>query len=136
MTTEVMGEEKEKEAKDLFEATSESMFGEVKELLSKRAISWLDFSFVVLTHIEEYTIPQYGDKDEDQITEWSERDCLRAVSKRIARYGRNTREGQQAMDFLKMAHEVQIAYEKYKEGKALKSSAAEEAEEAEEDHDF
>ena len=123
----------EQEAKDLFEATFESMFGEVKELLSKRAMSWLDFSFEVLTHIEEYTIPQYGDKGEDQITEWCERDCLRAVSKRIARYGRNTREGQQAMDFLNMAHEVQIGYEKYKEAKALKLSAAEEAEQ---DHDF
>lgn len=83
--------------------------------LSKRAEDWIKFSDEVLHHIENYTVPQYGDKGEDQITEWSIEECLLAIKKRQARYGKNVREGQQVLDFLKMAHEVQIACEKYKE---------------------
>ena len=83
--------------------------------LSKRGEDWLEFSDKVLHHIENYTVPQYGDKGEDQITEWSIEECLLAVKKRQARYGKNVREGQQVLDFLKMAHEIQIACDKYKE---------------------
>lgn len=103
---------KEADVKSFFEGLD----GELSAIISKRGLCWIDFSFKVLIHIEEYTIPQYGDKGDDQITEWSAEDCLKAVKKRIARHGRNSREGQQMMDFLKMAHEVQIASEKYEEG--------------------
>lgn len=82
---------------------------------SKRAEDWIKFSNEVLHHIENYTVPQYGDKGEDQITEWSVEECLLAIKKRQARYGKNVREGQQVLDFLKMAHETQIACDKYKE---------------------
>ena len=85
--------------------------------LSQRGKNWIEFSSDVLLHIENYTIPQYGDKGEDQISEWDVEDCLKAVKKRIARYGRNSRDGQQKLDFLKMAHEIQIAFEKYGETK-------------------
>lgn len=87
----------------------------IDKTLSKRAEDWIKFSDEVLHHIENYTVPQYGDKGEDQITEWSIEECLLAIKKRQARYGKNVREGQQVLDFLKMAHEVQIACEKYKE---------------------
>lgn len=86
-----------------------------KSPLSKRAEDWIKFSNEVLQHIENYTVPQYGDKGEDQITEWSVEECLLAIKKRQARYGKNVREGQQVLDFLKMAHETQIACDKYKE---------------------
>lgn len=81
--------------------------------LSKRGRDWMEFAFKVLTHVETYTVPQYGDAPDDQITDWSVEDCLTAVKKRLARYGRNARPGQQEMDFMKMAHEIQIAAEKY-----------------------
>lgn len=86
-----------------------------KPAFSKRAKEFLDFAAEVIMHIEQYTVPQYGDKCEDQITEWSIEDCLKAVNKRIARYGRQSRKGQQKLDFLKMAHEICIAADKYKE---------------------
>jgi len=82
---------------------------------SQRGKDWLKFAAEVLTHIEQYTVPQYGDVGEDQITEWTIEDCLKAVQKRVSRYGRQSREGQQELDFLKMAHEVQIGWAKYKE---------------------
>lgn len=36
--------------------------------LSERGKDWLAFSAKVLAHIEEYTVPQYGDKGEDLAT--------------------------------------------------------------------
>lgn len=84
---------------------------------SQRGLNWMAFAKEVLNHIENYTIPQYGDSPVDQITEWTPEECLLAVKKRLARYGRNSRPGQQELDFKKMAHEVSIAFEKYVESK-------------------
>ena len=87
-------------------------FTECKEY-AQRSLDWIKFASKVLAHIEEYAVPQYGDKGKDQITDWTVEECLKAVSKRVARYGRQSREGQQELDFLKMVHEVQIAWDKY-----------------------
>lgn len=84
--------------------------------LSARGHDWMEFAFKVLTHVERYTVPQYGDRPDDQIEQWSVEDCLTAVKKRLARYGRNTRSGQQELDFMKMVHEIQIAADKYNVG--------------------
>ncbi|MCK5614334.1 hypothetical protein KAR91_71370 [Candidatus Pacearchaeota archaeon] len=80
---------------------------------SKRGFNFLMFAFEVLDHIEEYTIPQYGDEGEDRVSDWTVEDCLKAVKKYIARYGRNTRKGQQMLDFKKMLHFVQLAAENH-----------------------
>ena len=80
---------------------------------SKRGFNFMMFALEVLDHIEEYTIPQYGDEGEDQVSDWTVEDCLKAVKKYIARYGRNTRKGQQGLDFKKMVHFVQLAAENH-----------------------
>jgi hypothetical protein len=87
----------------------------INDSLSLRAKDWIEFSMKVLAHIESYTIPQYGDKGADQITNWTAEECLKAVKKRLDRFGRNSRDNQQELDFMKMAHEVQLAYDKYLE---------------------
>lgn len=81
--------------------------------ISKRGNDWITFSLRVLQHIEGYTIPQYGDAPNDEVESWTIEECLLAVKKYNARYGKNSREGQQELDFLKMAHFVQLAYDKY-----------------------
>lgn len=83
--------------------------------MSNRGKEWEYFSDKVLDHIDIYTVPQYGDYPEDQLTEWSAFECLLAVKKYIARYKKNSRPGQQELDFLKMAHYVAVAYFKYME---------------------
>ena len=80
---------------------------------SNRVIDWEIFSEKVIKHIEGYTVPQYGDRPVDQIEDWSVEDCLRAVKKRLSRFGRNSRPGQDELDLLKMVHEIQIAFDKY-----------------------
>lgn len=84
-----------------------------KPELSQRGKDWIEFSAQVLAHIESYTVPQYGDKGEDEVTNWTVEDCLKAVSKYRSRHGKNSREGQDELDMLKMAHFIQIAFEKY-----------------------
>lgn len=88
--------------------------------VSARAQDWLDFSFEVLKHIEKYTVPQYGDKPNDAVEDWTAEDCIKAVKKYSSRFGKNMRKGQQELDFLKIAHFAQLAAMKYEEEKKLK----------------
>ena len=84
--------------------------------MSLRGDDWLEFSRQVKRHIENYTVPQYGDKGMDICTHYTAEECLTQAKKYIERYGRNSREGQQELDFLKMAHFIQMAYEKHMRG--------------------
>jgi hypothetical protein len=79
---------------------------------SKRVLDWADFSSEVATHIEDYTVPQYGDKGEDIVTNWTAEDCLRQVDKYLKRRGRNARPDQDRLDLIKAVHFIQMAVEK------------------------
>ena len=80
--------------------------------MSERLEDWIKFSTNVCTHIEDYTVPQYGDKGEDQISDYTADDCVKQIKKYLARFGKNAREGQEKLDLLKIAHYVQLAYDK------------------------
>ena len=71
---------------------------------SLRADEWLTFSKKVYHHIENYTVPQYGDLGEDQCTEFTPSDFITQMKKYLNRFGKNSREGQQELDMLKIAH--------------------------------
>jgi hypothetical protein len=79
---------------------------------TKRGAEWNEFADKVLTHIDAYTVPQYGDKGEDEIAEWSARDCILTIKKYLARFGRNARAGQDQVDMLKIAHYACFIYNK------------------------
>lgn len=78
---------------------------------SKRGEDWNKFQGEVLNHIETYTVPQYGDKGADIASEYSTEYCLSQVKKYGARFGSNSRPGQEKLDLLKMAHYIQMAFE-------------------------
>lgn len=80
---------------------------------SERGKDWKEFSDKVYGHIEGYTVPQYGDKGSDLITGYTVKDCMTHIEKYAKRYGQQSREGQQELDFLKIAHFAQCAWEKY-----------------------
>ena len=82
---------------------------------SLRAIEWQDFSERVFNHIESYTVPQYGDKGQDQCSEFSESDFITQMKKYLNRYGKNSREGQERLDLLKIAHYAGMLYTKLAE---------------------
>jgi len=79
--------------------------------MSKRAEDWKKFANKVETHIEEYTVPQYGDKGDDIASEYTPEHCINQVKKYSARFGKNSRPGQSKLDLMKIAHYAQMAYE-------------------------
>lgn len=80
--------------------------------LSKRGENWCNIADEVLKHVEEYTVPQYGDAPNDQIEGWDAEECFKAVNKRLERRHSNARDGQEELDVLKMIHELSLALEK------------------------
>ena len=83
--------------------------------MSERLAQFEAFEEVVEGHIEQYTVPQYGDKDEDQCTEFTEADFVTAMKKYLNRYGKNSREGQQQLDLMKIAHYACMLHTKLSE---------------------
>lgn len=81
---------------------------------SKRGQDWLKFSAQVLAHIEEYTTKQYGDKGQDQVTNWSLQERLNQITKYAFRNGKNARDNQDELDLVKMAHYAQLSLNKLK----------------------
>lgn len=81
--------------------------------MSNRERDWLEFSERVAHHLRTYTVPQYGDIPNDEITGYTVQECVKNVSRYSKRYGTQSREGQQELDFIKMAHYAQCAWEKY-----------------------
>jgi hypothetical protein len=80
--------------------------------MSKRGKNWRKFADEVETHIEEYTVPQYGDEGDDQVTHYTAEECIKQAQKYLARFGRNSRPGQEHLDLKKAAHYIQMATEK------------------------
>lgn len=80
-------------------------------MTSARAADWREFSRLVEKHIEEYTVPQYGDKGSDLATEYTAVRCVEQIKKYAARFGKNARAGQDDLDLLKIAHYAQLAWE-------------------------
>ena len=85
--------------------------------MSIRGIQWQRFAERVSEHIEEYTVPQYGDYPDDNVSEWSAQDCVKQIEKYARRFGSNMRPGQERLDLLKIAHYAQIAAYKLEGGK-------------------
>lgn len=92
---------------------------------SQRGIAWRAFAEDVLFHIENYTVPQYGDTGNDQVSQYDTQACVRQAMKYMERFGRNMRPGEQFRDFLKAAHYIQLAAEKFSEQKATEDESAE-----------
>ncbi|MCK4498965.1 hypothetical protein KAU11_00535 [Candidatus Babeliales bacterium] len=82
---------------------------------TKRGVEWKRFAEKVLTHVDTYTVPQYGDRGKDDVTEWTTRDCMLTIKKYAARFGRNSRKDQEKMDMLKIAHYACLIYSKLEE---------------------
>ncbi len=81
--------------------------------MSVRGYNWEEFSYVVLEHIDGYTVPQYGDFPNDQVEQWSADDCIKQIHKYANRFGKNQPGPEdQLLDIIKMAHYASLAYEK------------------------
>lgn len=77
--------------------------------MSQRGDDWKAFAEQVHDHIEGYTVPQYGDKGEDQATEYGSAEHVLQAKRYLARFGKNSRPGQEVLDLIKTAHYCQMA---------------------------
>ena len=88
--------------------------------MSIRGDDWLNFSKKVSEHIETYTVPQYGDKNNDQASEYEPEEFILQIKKYIARFNKNSRPCQDELDLLKIAHYAQMTYTLVQERKDAK----------------
>jgi hypothetical protein len=80
-------------------------------VLSERAKEWGSFSAIVYAHIEQYTVPQYGDAPDDQASGFSEHDIAANMLRYVNRMESNARGSEEAQrDLLKIAHYCAILF--------------------------
>lgn len=80
--------------------------------MSKRCNEFQDFANIIEGHIENYTVPQYGDAPNDQVENWTAKECIdRAIKRYVDRYGVQKRGRlEQLRDLLKIAHYAGITF--------------------------
>lgn len=80
---------------------------------SKREQEWWDFSAMVAGHIDQYTIPQYGDAPDDEVENWDTAQCVDAISKYAKRYVIMRRGRLETLrDMAKIAHFACLTFNK------------------------
>ena len=86
--------------------------GEIEEPhISNRRLEWDEFARIVGRHVEEYTVPQYGDAPDDPLSSYSEDDIVLQIKRYVNRLGTNARGPAEARrDLLKLAHYAGVLY--------------------------
>ena len=83
--------------------------------MSKRGEEWNEFAKLVGRHVEEYTVPQYGDAPNDAVEGFSEHDIAMNLKRYVNRLETSQRGPVEAQrDLLKIAHYCAILYFKRK----------------------
>ncbi len=81
------------------------MTNKKKKYKYSREIEWQDFADIVCDHVVNYTIKQYGDAPKDEVWNWTEKQCMGAISKYVKRFGSKRRgELEEMRDLVKIAH--------------------------------
>ena len=87
--------------------------------LSKREREMLEFGGLLCEHVGDYTVPQYGDMGEDNVTNWSSRDCEVQIEKYVKRFKSNQRGFEEMQrDLKKICHYACLAHNKRLEEQA------------------
>ena len=83
--------------------------------MSKRAKDFSVFAVIVERHIENYTVPQYGDAPKDPIEEWTPKQCMDSIKRYTERIDSNRRGHLESLrDMVKIAHLAGVAFYKLK----------------------
>lgn len=83
----------------------------MREKVAVRTYMWNMFSGMVADHVQNYTVNQYGDYPNDNVTNWSRDDCLKQIEKYVKRFYTNARGVDELnKDLLKIAHYCSLAY--------------------------
>ena len=77
-----------------------------------RGNQWIEFATQVLKHIDLYTVKQYGDGPNDAVAKFTPAQVISSIERYCARFGKNSREGQDKLDVMKIAHYACLLAEK------------------------
>lgn len=81
--------------------------------MSKRGIEWWVFSEIVSSHVENYTVQQYGDAPNDPVENWTPEQCMNSVKRYADRISTNRRGQLETLrDMAKLAHFACLAFSK------------------------
>ena len=81
--------------------------------MSKRAIEFMIFSQIVTEHINNYTVPQYGDAPDDQVAKWTPEQCMDSIKRYVNRFKTGRRGRLEGLrDMLKIAHFACLIFDK------------------------
>jgi hypothetical protein len=81
--------------------------------ISNRGRIWLDFATRIFDHIENYTVPQYGDYPDDMLTTMSDRAIIANMTRYVVRAGKGQRGPEEEQrDMLKLIHYASVRYAK------------------------
>lgn len=80
--------------------------------LSNKATNWKNFNDVVIDHIENYSVPQYGPDIKTNVDVEDTVDCLKYIAKYKNRHG-SSRRGriEELRDLVKIAHFAQLGFD-------------------------
>lgn len=92
-----------------------------RKLEPGKVLDWLMFQLEVHKHINNYVIPQYGEKGSDPANDYSIEECMMHINRYRIRQGKNSRPDQDKLDLIKIAHYAQMAYTKLMEKENAKS---------------
>ena len=84
---------------------------------TNRGKQWIAFAEKVLKHIDGYCCPQYGDFPNDACAGFSGEKIVSSIERYCKRFGKNSREGQDFLDLMKIAHYACILQDKIGEQK-------------------
>jgi hypothetical protein len=86
-----------------------------KMSISNRREQFMQFEILVGDHIDNYTVPQYGDAPDDEVERWSTEQCVLAIQKYTKRFDSPRRGRIETLrDMVKIAHFACIAFYKMK----------------------
>ena len=82
---------------------------------SNKSCDFMDFVEQMVIHIDEYTVPQYGDGPNDESEHYTLEFICNQIRKYLARFTSGVRgEQEQLRDYLKIAHYAQMAWKLYR----------------------
>lgn len=84
---------------------------------SYRGTEWAQFAEMVRIHVEDYTVPQYGDAPNDQAEGFTPDECVKQIQRYCNRFGKGQRGMQEQLrDMKKIAHYACLIYMKLQGG--------------------
>jgi len=91
------------------------MNGTLMHTNTNRGTQFIKFAKDVLTHVDTYTIPQYGDAPDDMVESWSAEHVRNQMDKYIKRMANNGRGHEDnLLSCLKISHYACILMDKLK----------------------